>query len=157
MFLESLETTKLALGRNEVPLPAPSHVYGHRLSLYQGVLVLKGHMTLCHASVCSLDVRLLPVAVPLGVALIFRVRSHVLATCLTGAACCVTPTASPAIRGRGAGKLGLTNLSQCRCYGLHLFRGCYPQTSLSVVIHMKTIIAWLPHFLIKLPYLLTTL
>ena len=80
MFLGSLETTKLALGRNEVPLPAPSHVCGHRHSLHQGVLGLIGHMALCHASVCSLDVALLPIVVPIGVALIFRVRSHVHAT-----------------------------------------------------------------------------
>ena len=85
IFLGSLETTKLALGRNEVPLPAPSHVCGHRLSLHQGVLALKGHMTLCHASVCSLGVRLLPLVVPIVVVLIFRVRSGVLATCIASA------------------------------------------------------------------------
>ena len=76
MVLGSLETTLLALGRNEVPLPAPSHVYGRRLSLYQGILGLTCHMTFCHASVCSLGVRLLPLVVPMGVALIFHVRSH---------------------------------------------------------------------------------
>ena len=76
MFLGSLETTKLALGRNEVPLPAPSHVYCHQLRLYQGVLRLKGHMTFCHAFVCSLGVALLPLVVQMGVALILHVRSH---------------------------------------------------------------------------------
>jgi hypothetical protein len=72
-------------------------------------------MTLCHTTVCFLDVPLLPLVVPLGVALIFRVRSHVYATCVASAVCGVTPTASPAKCGRGAGKVGLrVSLSQCR-------------------------------------------
>ena len=69
-------------------------------------------------------------------------RLGVLAACIAIATCYIPPSISPAIRGRGAGVVGYRcYLHQGRWYRLDLLGVRCPQASLSIVFHMKTIIA----------------